>query len=79
MTTTSIDHDTERELSAGTGHQHSCWEAFAEQAVEAAAARGLVLTGRHDDEVDGRLLWELFEAADPMTCYNGCFRPVDEE
>ncbi len=49
---TTADHDTERELTAGTDHGHGCWEIFSEKSAERGES-----DGKWSDEVDGVTLW----------------------
>lgn len=53
----TIDHDTERMMTDTSGHQHQCWEDFAERMVEES---GLEIAGRHDDMIKGMTIWEHY-------------------
>ena len=56
----TINHDLENMLTANTGHEHGCWEEFAEIKIEKAGLVGKI-AGRHDDVIDGRTLWDHYE------------------
>lgn len=58
MKTAAINHDVEHMLTATTGHDHGCWEEFAERIIERTRAD---VAGRHDDVIDGLTIWEHYE------------------
>lgn len=81
----TINHDLEQLLTDNTGHDHGCWETFADKALEAWAARegldidNLPIAGRHDDKIDGLTLWEMYTLqvlVHERECY--CEDPGDE-
>lgn len=54
----TIDHDTEQMMTSTTGHDHGCWEDFAERVV--AAHPELKIAGRHDDMAGPMTIWEHY-------------------
>ena len=86
MATSEINHEMERMLTDTTGHEHGCWEVYAEIAVETLCkALGVPLdqapiAGRHDDVIGGRTIWDAYTEdvlINRTVCH--CDDPADEE
>ncbi len=74
---TKADHDTERELTAGTEHGHGCWEIFSEISAESGETEG-----KWSDEVDGVTLWvKYLDWIEQGGCHEqvGCPAEDDED